>query len=65
MSSTLKANSTVENTHDSLKRAVHKALERKRKLGQYTVQWRENKILIHGQDAPAPIAIVAPDPSID
>jgi hypothetical protein len=65
MSSAPKANSTTENTHNSLKRAVHKALERKRKLGQYTVQWRANKILIDGQDAPAPTAIIGPDPSID
>ncbi|HEY9043691.1 MAG TPA: hypothetical protein VIN66_16030 [Rheinheimera sp.] len=50
MSNTPKSNYSTEDTLNSLRRAVHKALERKRKLGQYTVQWRANKIVINGRD---------------
>ena len=53
MSNTLKSNTATEDTLNSLRRAVQNALERKRKLGQYTVQWRANQIVINGKDAPA------------
>lgn len=43
---------TVEDTHNALRNAVKKALDRKKKLGQYSVQWRENTLVIEGQDAP-------------
>jgi hypothetical protein len=35
-----------------LKRAVAEALERKRKLGQYAVIWREGRVVCAGPDAP-------------
>jgi hypothetical protein len=35
-----------------LKRAVAEALERKRKLGQYAVVWREGRVVCTGPDAP-------------
>ncbi len=37
---------------DVLKRAVAEALERKRKLGQYAVIWREGRVVCTGPDAP-------------
>lgn len=43
---------TVEDTHNALRNAVKKALERKKKLGHYSVQWRANTLVIEGQDAP-------------
>lgn len=36
----------------SLRRAVAQALERKRKLGQYAVFWRDGRIVYEGPDAP-------------
>ena len=38
---------------DSLTKAVHEALENKRKLGQYAVLWRDGKPVAVGEDAPA------------
>jgi hypothetical protein len=35
-----------------LKRAVAEALERKRRLGQYAVMWREGRVVCIGPDAP-------------
>lgn len=37
---------------DAMKRAVDKALERKRRLGQYAVVWRDGKPAIIGQESP-------------
>ena len=37
---------------DVLKRAVAEALERKRRLGQYAVVWREGRAVCTGPDAP-------------
>jgi hypothetical protein len=37
---------------NSLRLAVHKALERKRRLGQYAVIWQDNAPLLIGEDAP-------------
>jgi len=37
---------------DVLRRAVAEALERKRRLGQYAVIWREGRIACTGPDAP-------------
>jgi D-aminopeptidase len=37
---------------DSLRLAVSKALERKRRLGQYAVVWQDNAPLFIGEDAP-------------
>jgi hypothetical protein len=37
---------------DVLKRAVAEALERKRRLGQYAVTWRDGQIVCTGPDAP-------------
>lgn len=38
---------------DVLKRAVAEALERKRKLGQYAVVWRDGRVMCIGPDAPS------------
>jgi len=37
---------------DTLKRAVAQALERKRRLGQYAVLWRNGRAVCIGPDAP-------------
>jgi hypothetical protein len=37
---------------DCLQIAVSKTLERKRRLGQYSVQWKDNSPFIEGDDAP-------------
>ena len=36
----------------SLKEAVAKALEKKRRLGQYAVFWEDGKVICRGEDAP-------------
>jgi hypothetical protein len=38
---------------DALKRAVAEALDRKRRLGQYYVVWRDGRAVRIGPDAPA------------
>ena len=40
-----------------LKRAVAEALERKRKLGQYAVIWREGRVVCTGPDAPVVLGV--------
>jgi hypothetical protein len=37
-----------------LTRAVAEALERKRRLGQYAVMWRDGRVVCIGPDAPVP-----------
>lgn len=37
---------------ESLRQAISKALEKKRRLGQYTVTWEDGKPVIQGEDAP-------------
>ncbi len=37
---------------DALQRAVAKALDRKRRLGQYAVMWRDGRAVCIGPDAP-------------
>lgn len=37
---------------DSLQKAVAQALEKKRRLGQYAVVWRDGKPVMIGEDAP-------------
>ena len=37
---------------ESLKKAVAEALEKKRRLGQYAVVWRDGKPIAIGEDAP-------------
>lgn len=37
---------------DTLREAVQQALERKRKLGQYAVIWKDGKVVLEGEDAP-------------
>jgi hypothetical protein len=37
---------------ESLRQAVGKILEKKRRLGQYTVTWKDGKPVIQGEDAP-------------
>jgi uncharacterized protein (DUF433 family) len=41
---------------DCLTRAVAEALERKRRLGQYYVVWRDGRAVCIGPDAPATLA---------
>ena len=42
----------IQATLDCLRQAVSKTLERKRRLGQYSVQWRGDARLAIGYDAP-------------
>ena len=37
----------------SLQRAVTRALDRKRRLGQYAVFWEDGQVIFDGPDAPA------------
>lgn len=37
---------------DALRQAVGKALEKKRRLGQYAVTWQDGKPVVQGEDAP-------------
>jgi hypothetical protein len=37
---------------EALRRAVANALDRKRRLGHYSVTWKDGKPLIAGEDAP-------------
>jgi hypothetical protein len=39
---------------ETLRRAVSKALEKKRRPGQYAVTWKDGKPLVAGEDAPEP-----------
>jgi len=39
---------------DSLKQAVTKDLEKKKRLGQYAVIWEDGKPVLLGEDAPQP-----------
>lgn len=39
---------------DSLRQSVAEALERKRRLGQYAVFWRDGRVVCEGPDAPEP-----------
>ena len=41
-----------QQTLDALKQAVAKALEKKRRLGQYAVIWEDGKPVLVGEDAP-------------
>ena len=36
----------------ALQRAVARALERKRRLGQYAVFWKDGRVILDGPDAP-------------
>ncbi len=46
------SNEIVKNTHASLQKTVKAALIRKKKLGQYSVIWRENHVITEGDDFP-------------
>ena len=37
---------------EMLRQAVDKTLEKKRRLGQYAVTWKDGKPVISGEDAP-------------
>lgn len=39
---------------ETLRQAVGKTLEKKRRLGQYTVTWQDGKPVVKGEDAPEP-----------
>lgn len=39
---------------ETLRQAVDKTLEKKRRLGQYAVTWKDGKPVIAGEDAPEP-----------
>ena len=47
-----KPNSDIQATLDCLRLAVSKTLERKRRLGQYSVQWNGDAPFAVGDDAP-------------
>lgn len=38
---------------ETLRQAVGKTLDKKRRLGQYAVTWRDGKPVLSGEDAPA------------
>jgi|GEM_PF-715394 len=40
---------------ETLKQSVAKALERKRRLGQYAVTWQDGRPVVMGDDAPGQI----------
>lgn len=42
----------VQKQLDALRQAVGKALERKRRLGQYAVTWQNGRPVVKGDDAP-------------
>ena len=44
----------------ALRRAVDQALERKRRLGQYAVFWRNGRVVFVGPDAPEGQSISEP-----
>ncbi len=37
---------------EKLRQAVGKTLEKKRRLGQYAVTWKDGKPVVQGEDAP-------------
>lgn len=37
---------------ETLRQAVSKTLEKKRRLGQYTVTWKDGRPVVAGDDAP-------------
>lgn len=49
----------------ALQRAVDQALERKRRLGQYAVFWRDGRVVFDGPDAPKEKAIPEPRKETD
>ena len=38
---------------ETLRQAVSKTLEKKRRLGQYTVTWKDGRPVVTGDDAPS------------
>ena len=42
----------VQQMLEALRQSVAKALERKRRLGQYWVTWQDGKPVLIGEDAP-------------
>jgi hypothetical protein len=44
-------------TWDCLRQTVSKALERKRRLGHYSVQWKDNAPFIEGDDVPENLCV--------
>ena len=49
----------------ALQRAVDQALDRKRRLGQYAVFWRDGRVVFDGPDAPEDQAIPEPRKETD
>lgn len=45
-----------QQTLEALRRAVHKALDRKKRLGQYAVVWIDGKVTYIGENAPSDLA---------
>lgn len=41
---------------EALRQAVEKALEKKRRLGQYAVTWKDGEPVIAGEDAPTQLS---------
>ena len=42
----------IQATLDCLRQAVSKTLDRKRRLGHYSVQWSDGKLFVVGADVP-------------
>ena len=57
------ANDYESTVLETLVRAVAEALERKRRLGQYAVVWREGRAMCIGPDAPAMRYPVSAEPT--
>ena len=47
---------------DVMRKAVEKALDRKKRLGQYAVIWQDGKPVLVGEDAPKQHSKSAPKP---
>lgn len=52
-----------EKVRDALQQAVAAELERKRKLGQYAVFWRDGQPVLEGPDAPPGSSSDSPPPA--
>lgn len=43
----------LSRVQSALERAVRQELDRKRRLGQYAVLWRDGQVVLEGPDAPS------------
>ena len=52
MHSTKEPSTKAKRALESLKSTARATLERKRRLGHYAVVWQDNRVVLHGDDAP-------------